>query len=109
MGDFTNTAHRDIDLANPRENETISGFLREERVKIDEYIAAGFVDIFRKKRPEDDRYTWWTYRFGARARNIGWRIDYFMISQGLSSKIRDVDILDDVDGSDHCPVLEINE
>ncbi len=108
-GDF-NTAHRDIDLANPRENEMNSGFLPEERVKIDDYIAAGFVDIFREKRPVDNRYTWWTYRINARARNIGWRIDYFMISQGLSSKIKDVDILDNVDGSDHCPVLlEINE
>ncbi len=108
-GDF-NTAHRDIDLANPRENEMNSGFLPEERVKIDDYIAAGFVDIFREKRPVDIRYTWWTYRINARARNIGWRIDYFMISQGLSSKIKDVDILDNVDGSDHCPVLlEINK
>jgi len=103
-GDF-NTAHQDIDLANPRENETTSGFLPSERVKIDEYIYAGFVDIFREMRPEDNRYTWWTYRFGARARNIGWRIDYFMISQGLKSRIIDVDILDSVEGSDHCPVL----
>ena len=108
-GDF-NTAHQDIDLANPRENETTSGFLPSERVKIDEYISAGFVDIFRDVRPEDNRYTWWTYRFGARARNIGWRIDYFMISQGLKSRIIDVDILDSVEGSDHCPVLlEIND
>jgi len=108
-GDF-NTAHQDIDLANPRENETTSGFLPSERVKIDEYIYAGFVDIFREMRPEDNRYTWWTYRFGARARNIGWRIDYFMISQGLKSRIIDVDILDSVEGSDHCPVLlEIND
>ena len=108
-GDF-NTAHQDIDLANPRENETTSGFLPSERVKIDEYIYAGFVDIFREMRPEDNRYTWWTYRFGARARNIGWRIDYFLISQGLKSRIIDVDILDSVEGSDHCPVLlEIND
>jgi exodeoxyribonuclease-3 len=108
-GDF-NIAHQDIDLANPRENETTSGFLPSERVKIDEYISAGFMDIFREKRPEDNRYTWWTYRFGARARNIGWRIDYFMISQGLKSRIKDVDILDGVEGSDHCPVLlEINQ
>jgi exodeoxyribonuclease-3 len=103
-GDF-NTAHRDIDLANPRENEINSGFLPEERVKIDEYIAAGLVDIHRQVRPDDTRYTWWTYRVGARARNIGWRIDYFMISQGLVSKINEVDILSDVEGSDHCPVL----
>jgi len=103
-GDF-NTAHRDIDLANPRENEVNSGFLPEERVKIDEYIEAGLVDIHRQIHPDDTRYTWWTYRVGARARNIGWRIDYFMISQGLVSKIVEVDILSDVEGSDHCPVL----
>jgi exodeoxyribonuclease-3 len=63
------------------------------------------VDIHRQVRPDDTRYTWWTYRVGARARNIGWRIDYFMISQGLVSKINEVDILSDVEGSDHCPVL----
>jgi exodeoxyribonuclease-3 len=103
-GDF-NTAHREIDLANPRENEKYSGFLPEERVKIDEYINAGFVDIFRAMRPEDYRYTWWTYRFDARARNIGWRIDYFMVNQGLVPRIKEVDILEQVNGSDHCPVL----
>ncbi len=74
-------------------------------MKIDEYIEAGFVDIFRAMRPNDNRYTWWTYRFGARARNIGWRIDYFMISQTLESRIKEVDILEQVNGSDHCPVL----
>jgi exodeoxyribonuclease III len=103
-GDF-NTAHKEIDLANPRENEMNSGFLPEERIKIDEYIDAGFVDIYRERKPEDPRYTWWTYRFGARARNIGWRIDYFMITKNLVDKIVDVDILDKVEGSDHCPVL----
>lgn len=103
-GDF-NTAHREIDLANPHENENYSGFLPVERVKIDEYIEAGFVDIFRASRPEEIRYTWWTYRFGARARNIGWRIDYFMITKDLAPRIREVDILDKVEGSDHCPVL----
>jgi exodeoxyribonuclease III len=82
-----------------------SGFLPEERIKIDEYIDAGFVDIYRERKPEDPRYTWWTNRFGARARNIGWRIDYFMITKNLVDKIVDVDILDKVEGSDHCPVL----
>jgi len=103
-GDF-NTAHTDIDLANPRENEMNSGFLPEERAKIDEYVEAGFVDIFRYKYPTDTRYTWWTYRFGARPRNIGWRIDFFMVTGNLIKRIKAVDILDRVEGSDHCPIL----
>jgi exodeoxyribonuclease-3 len=103
-GDF-NTAHKEMDLANPRENEMNSGFLPEERVKIDDYLAAGLVDIYRLRKPTDTRYTWWTYRFGARARNLGWRIDYFLITENLIERIKEVDILDKVEGSDHCPVL----
>lgn len=102
-GDF-NTAHREIDLANPRENQNTSGFLPEERVWIDKYLEKGFVDIYRELYPERVQYTWWTYRFGARRRNIGWRIDYFLISQNLAGCVKDVVIFDEVEGSDHCPV-----
>jgi exodeoxyribonuclease III len=102
-GDF-NTAHKEIDLRNPRQNETTSGFLPEERVWIDRYISRGFVDAYRYLYPERIQYTWWTYRFGARERNIGWRIDYFMISESLTPLVKDVVIHDDVTGSDHCPV-----
>jgi exodeoxyribonuclease-3 len=107
-GDF-NTAHTAIDLKNPKENENYSGFLPVERKWIDKYIEAGFVDIFRKNHPDEtEHYTWWTYRFGARARNVGWRIDYFMISSDFIKEIKDTGILKNVEGSDHCPIfLEI--
>jgi exodeoxyribonuclease III len=103
-GDF-NTAHRDMDLANPRENETTSGFLPEERAVIDEYLQHGFVDAYRTLYPEKVQYTWWTYRFAARRRNIGWRIDYFLVSQALMPRVRAVTVFDTTEGSDHCPVL----
>jgi exodeoxyribonuclease-3 len=102
-GDF-NTAHREIDLKNPKENEQTSGFLPEERVWIDHYLEHSFVDIFRNLYPERIQYTWWTYITNARARNVGWRLDYFLITPGLVSTVRDVIIHDDVMGSDHCPV-----
>lgn len=102
-GDF-NTAHREIDLANPRQNVTTSGFLPEERAWIDTYLAHGFVDVYRWLYPERIGYTWWTYRSGARTRNIGWRLDYFLVSQGFLDQIQDVTIHPDVLGSDHCPV-----
>jgi len=106
-GDF-NTAHREIDLKNPKQNAKTSGFLPEERAWIDKYLEHGFVDIYRHLYPERVQYTWWTYRFNARARNAGWRIDYFLISEGLLDRVQDVVIHDDVIGSDHCPVsLEI--
>ncbi len=106
-GDF-NIAHREIDLANPRENVNTTGFLPEERVWIDRYLEHGFVDAFRALYPERVQYTWWTYRFRARERNIGWRIDYFLVSEGLLPHVRDVIVHQDVFGSDHCPVtLEI--
>jgi exodeoxyribonuclease-3 len=102
-GDF-NTAHREIDLRNPKQNQKTTGFLPEERVWIDHYLEHGFVDIYRWLYPERVQYTWWTYRMNARTRNVGWRLDYFLISQSLVSKVQDAIIHDDVPGSDHCPV-----
>jgi exodeoxyribonuclease-3 len=103
-----NTAHRPIDLRNPKQNEKISGFLPEERAWIDTYLEHGFVDVYREIYAERIEYTWWTYRFNARLRNIGWRIDYFMVSKDLLKSIKDAVIYDDIMGSDHCPIgLEI--
>ena len=102
-GDF-NTAHREIDLRHPKENENTSGFLPEERAWIDHYLAHGFVDVYRMLYPERVQYTWWTYRVNARARNVGWRLDYFLVSQSLVSRVKDVIIHVEVPGSDHCPV-----
>lgn len=102
-GDF-NTAHNEIDLANPKENANTSGFMLEERVWIDRYLEHGLVDVYRSMYPEKVEYTWWTYRFGARGRNVGWRLDYFLVSQALASRVRDVTVHGDVHGSDHCPV-----
>ena len=102
-GDF-NTAHNEIDLRNPKENETTSGFLPEERAWIDKYLEQGFVDAYRALYPDREAYTWWTYRFGARDRNIGWRLDYFLVSESLMPSVQDVVIHGDALGSDHCPV-----
>jgi exodeoxyribonuclease III len=107
-GDF-NTAHKEIDLKNPKENEKTSGFLPEERAWVDRYLEHNFVDIYRLVYPDKIQYTWWTYITNARARNVGWRLDYFLISSELVSRVRDVLIHDDVLGSDHCPVsLELS-
>lgn len=106
-GDF-NTAHREIDLKNPKENSKISGFLPEERIWIDNFLGHGFIDAYRNLYPERIQYTWWTYRFKARERGIGWRLDYFLISSKLIDRVKDVIIHEEVVGSDHCPVsLEI--
>ena len=102
-GDF-NTAHRPIDLRNPKQNEKNSGFLPEERAKVDEFLAHGFADIYRELYPERQQYTWWTYRPGVRERNVGWRIDYFLVSKSLLPQVGDAIIHDEVLGSDHCPV-----
>jgi len=107
-GDF-NTAHNEIDLANPKSNQKNTGFLPEERVWIDKYLEHGFVDIYRHLNADKVAYTWWTYRMNARARNIGWRLDYFLVSTNLVPNVKDVTILDEVMGSDHCPVvLDLN-
>lgn len=102
-GDF-NTAHREIDLRYPKANAKTSGFLPEEREWIDRFLAHGFVDVYRELYPERVQYTWWTYRMGARLRNIGWRLDYFMISKALLPCVRDMVIHDGISGSDHCPI-----
>lgn len=102
-GDW-NTAHRSIDLARPNENKKTSGFMPIEREKVDEYILNGWVDTFRLFHEEGGRYSWWTYRFGARDRNIGWRIDYFFVNEGMVEICTEADIHQNIFGSDHCPV-----
>lgn len=103
-GDF-NTAHTPIDLANPKTNKKTTGFLENEREWIDKYLNAGMLDALRIKEPElEGQYTWWTYRGDCRARNVGWRIDYFMISETLKSKFKSFRTLQDIMGSDHCPI-----
>ena len=101
-----NVAHQAIDLANPKANEGKKGFTKEEREGIDEYIKAGFVDIFRHLHPDEpNQYTWWSHFANSRARNVGWRIDYFFVSKKLVSKVTAASILPSVMGSDHCPVF----
>lgn len=103
-GDF-NTAHYPIDLARPKENENVTGFLPIERAWLDKFVEAGFVDTFRHVKGEvPDRYSWWNMRTRARERNVGWRIDYFFVSDNAVDRIVDADIHHDVMGSDHCPV-----
>ena len=99
-----NTAHQPIDLARPRQNQKTSGFLPEEREALARWLEFGFVDAFRHLHPDSEAYTWWTYRFDARARNIGWRIDYFLVVEELMPYVQDVRIRPDIVGSDHCPV-----
>jgi exodeoxyribonuclease-3 len=107
FGDM-NTAHRPIDLRNPKQNEKTSGFLPEERAWIDNFLDHEFVDIYREIYPERVQYTWWTYRVNARQRNIGWRLDYFLVSKDLVGKVVDAKIYEELMGSDHCPIgLEI--
>ena len=103
-GDF-NAAHTAIDLARPADNEGNAGYTIEERRGIDNIINAGFVDTFRELHPnETGRYTWWTFRAGARIRNIGWRIDYFFISKSLLGNLKSAEIYEQILGSDHCPI-----
>jgi exodeoxyribonuclease-3 len=99
-----NVAHKEIDLKNPKANKHNPGFTIEERGGFDRYIEHGFIDTFREFNKEPGNYTWWTYRFNARAKNIGWRIDYFCISKALRTMIEEAFILKDIMGSDHCPV-----
>jgi len=102
-GDF-NTAHQPIDLRNPKSNQKTSGFLPEEREWVQKFLDHGFVDIYRKLYPEKVQYTWWTNILKARERGVGWRIDYFLISEALIDRVSEVIIHDSVPGSDHCPV-----
>lgn len=107
-GDF-NVALEEIDLARPKENVGSPGFSDEERRGGRAFLEAGYIDTFRYLHPEQIKYSWWSYRMGARSKNVGWRIDYFMVSSALKDKIVSADILNEVQGSDHCPVsLEIN-
>lgn len=99
-----NVAHKEIDLANPRSNRKNAGFTDQERASFDNIVAAGFVDTFREFVTDGGHYTWWSYMANARARNVGWRIDYFGISASLRPRLKDAFILPDVHGSDHCPV-----
>lgn len=99
-----NTAHMERDLARPKENAKNTGFLPEERAWVDKFIKAGYADTFRHFVQEPGHYTWWDYKTGARARDIGWRIDYFFVSQNLLPNLKKAYILKDVQGSDHCPV-----
>jgi len=102
-GDF-NTAHEAIDLARPKENSGISGFLPMERAWMDKFVAHGFVDSFRYFNKQANNYTWWSMRTRARERNVGWRIDYIFVSENLLDSVVEANILPDVMGSDHCPL-----
>lgn len=100
-----NVAHREIDLKNPKTNRKNAGFTDEERQKFSRLLEAGFIDTFRYFYPEQEGiYSWWSYRFSARAKNAGWRIDYFCVSEDLADRLRDAKIHTEVMGSDHCPV-----
>ncbi len=100
-----NVAHEEIDLKNPKTNRMNAGFTDQEREKMTELLAAGFIDSFRFLYPDEtDIYSWWSYRFKAREKNAGWRIDYFIVSEDLKDRIKDSKILTDVLGSDHCPI-----
>jgi exodeoxyribonuclease-3 len=110
-----NVAHQEIDLKNPQSNKTTktkpgnAGFTDQERRGFDNIVNAGFIDTFRYLHPNEEKYTWWSYMFQARKKNIGWRIDYFCVSQSLKDAIQKAEILDHIMGSDHCPVeLELN-
>ena len=110
-GDF-NCAHEEIDLARPKTNHKNAGFTDEEREGITNLINAGFVDTFRDKNPDVARYTWWSHWGHARENNVGWRIDYFFVSESLKGKIKDAEIYETQTGSDHCPIsvaLEIDK
>ena len=105
-----NVAHKEIDLKNPKTNKRNAGFTNEERLGFDNYINSGFLDTFRMYNKEPNHYTWWSYMFNSRAKNVGWRIDYFCISEILKKKITKSIILPEIMGSDHAPILiEIDE
>ena len=108
-GDF-NVAHQEIDIKNPKQNIGNAGFTNEEREKFGALLASGFIDTFRYlHKDQTDAYTWWSYRKGVREKNIGWRIDYFLVSQSLQHKIIEANIYPQIFGSDHCPIsLELD-
>lgn len=100
-----NVAHEEIDLKNPATNHFNAGFSDEERGKFSELLAAGFCDSWRMQHPGEAKYSWWSYRMAARERNVGWRIDYFVVSDNFAGHIDSTDILNNIFGSDHCPVV----
>lgn len=101
-----NVAHQEIDLKNPKSNKKNAGFTEEEREKFSLLLGHGFIDTFRHFYPDmEGAYSWWSYRFSARAKNAGWRIDYFCVSECLKERLKDAKILSDIMGSDHCPVV----
>jgi exodeoxyribonuclease-3 len=102
-----NTAHQPIDLARPKENEDVSGFLPIEREWMDRVVKAGYIDTLREFHSEPSLYTWWSLRSGARERNVGWRIDYIFIQQELKKHLKDAYIMPEVMGSDHCPTVAV--
>jgi len=102
-GDF-NVAHKEIDLKNPKNNVKNAGFTPEERAWMDSFIEAGFTDTFRIYNTDPEQYSWWSYRFNARAKNVGWRIDYFCVDESARAKVENATIMQEVTGSDHCPV-----
>ncbi len=105
-----NVAHEEIDLKNPKTNRKNAGFTDEERQKMTQFLSAGFTDTFRFFHPDTtDIYSWWSYRFRAREKNAGWRIDYFITSQRLNSRLKEANIHTDIYGSDHCPVSLVME
>ena len=99
-----NVAHQEIDIKNARTNRMSAGFTDQERAKMTELLAAGFTDSFRAIHPDEVKYSWWSYRFHAREKNAGWRIDYFIVSNRIADKIKAAEIHNEVFGSDHCPV-----
>ena len=99
-----NVAHEPIDLKNPDTNHFNAGFSDEERAKMSELLAAGFTDSWRSQHPDEAQYSWWSYRMAARERNVGWRIDYFLVSNDLAPRIESTEIHNEIYGSDHCPV-----
>lgn len=104
-----NTAHKEIDLARPKENEKVSGFLPIEREWMDKFISHGYFDTFRMFNDQPEQYTWWDMQSRARERNVGWRIDYFFVSENFKQNVKNAFIMPEVMGSDHCPVgIEIN-
>ncbi len=104
FGGDLNVAHKEIDLANPQSNRRNAGFTDEERAGLDKVVKAGFIDTFREFESGPDHYSWWSNRPGVRERNVGWRLDYFFISEGLKPQLKSARILASVMGSDHCPV-----
>jgi exodeoxyribonuclease-3 len=101
---YKDTSHKEIDLARPKQNEMISGFLPEERAWMDKFLAAGYLDSFRMFNPEGGNYSWWSMRTGARSRNVGWRLDYVFVSENLRENVKSASIYPEIMGSDHCPV-----